>query len=248
MIRQREAFWRQQAIAILILVHHVLSYTDISIRLNLFIGSEIDVGSLLTEAPETRMVLENVSWETFVALADERRGSVPRMSYNEGVLEMMSPKRKHENLSCLIGRMIEAYSEIKGIEVLSVASVTVKRNDLKKAYEADESYYVTNLDQVLAKEELDFEVDPAPDLVIEVELTSSALDKMELFAAMQVREVWRHDGIAVQFYRLVNGNYDLIPTSVELPGLDAAIINRFLEQRLLVGETTFIRAFRNEIQ
>jgi Uma2 family endonuclease len=206
------------------------------------------VGSLLTEAPETRMVLENVSWETFVALADERRGSVPRMSYNEGVLEMMSPKRKHENLSCLIGRMIEAYSEIKGIEVLSVASVTVKRSDLKKAYEADESYYVTNLDQVLSKEELDFEVDPAPDLVIEVELTSSALDKMELFAAMQVREVWRHDGIAVQFYRLVNGNYDLIPTSIELPGLDAALINRFLEQRLQVGETTFIRAFRNEIQ
>ena len=206
------------------------------------------MGSLLTEAPETRMVLENVSWETFVALADERRGSVPRMSYNEGVLEMMSPKRKHENLSCLIGRMIEAYSEIKGIEVLSVASVTVKRSDLKKAYEADESYYVTNLDQVLAKEELDFEVDPAPDLVIEVELTSSALDKMELFAAMQVREVWRHDGTAVQFYRLVNGNYDLIPTSIELPGLDAAVINRFLEQRLQVGETTFIRAFRSEIQ
>jgi Uma2 family endonuclease len=220
----------------------------IGIRQDLFTGSEIDVGSLLTEAPETRMVLKNVSWETFVALADERRGSVPRMSYSEGVLEMMSPKRKHENLSCLIGRMIEAYSEIKGIEVLSVASVTVKRSDLKKAYEADESYYVTNVDQVLAKEELDFEVDPAPDLVVEVELTSSAIDKMELFAAMQVREVWRHDGTTVQFYRLLNGNYDLIPTSVELPGLDSALINRFLEQRLQVGETTFIRAFRNEIQ
>jgi Uma2 family endonuclease len=220
----------------------------ICIKQDLFTGSEIDVGSLLTEAPETRMVLKNVSWETFVALADERRGSVPRMSYSEGVLEMMSPKRKHENIGCLIGRMIEAYSEIKGIEVLSVASVTVKRSDLKKAYEADESYYVTNVDQVLAKEELDFEVDPAPDLVVEVELTSSAIDKLELFAAMQVREVWRHDGTTVQFYRLLNGNYDLIPTSVELPGLDSALINRFLEQRLQVGETTFIRAFRNEIQ
>jgi Uma2 family endonuclease len=49
------------------------------------------------------MVLKNVSWETFVALADERRGSVPRMSYSEGVLEMMSPKRKHENIGWLIG-------------------------------------------------------------------------------------------------------------------------------------------------
>lgn len=193
------------------------------------------------------MVLENVSWETYVALADERRGSVPRMTYNEGVLEMMSPKRKHENIGRLIGRMIEAYSEIKGIEILSVASVTVKRNDLKKGYEADESYYVTNIDQVLEKEELDFEVDPAPDLVVEVELTSSAIDKMELFAAMQVPEVWRHDGTAVQFYRWVDGHYDLIPASLELPGLEAALINRFLEQRLQAGETTLIRAFRSEV-
>jgi Uma2 family endonuclease len=194
------------------------------------------------------MVLENVSWETYVALAEARRGSVPRMTYNEGVSEMMSPKRKHENLSCLIGRMIEAYSEIKGIEILSVASVTVKRSDLQKVYEADESYYVTNMTRVLKKEELDFEVDPAPDLVVEVELTSSAINKMELFATMQVREVWRHDGNSVQFHRLVNGRYERIQESLELPGLESTLINRFLDQRLQTGETTWIRAFRREIQ
>jgi Uma2 family endonuclease len=75
--------------------------------------------------------------------------------------------------------------------------VNVKRSDLKKAYEADESYYMTNIDQVLAKEELDFDVDPLPDLVIELELSSSAIDKLELFAAMQVREVWRYDGTSI---------------------------------------------------
>ncbi len=206
------------------------------------------MSTLLKEESETRIVLENVSWEIFVALADERRGSVPRLSYNEGVLEMMSPKRKHENISCLLGRMIEAYSEIRGIEILSVASVTVKRSDLKKAYEADESYYVTNIDKVLAKEELDFEVDPPPDLVIEVELTASAIDKLELFAAMQVREVWRHDGTSVQFYRLSNGRYECIAESTELPGLSSDLINRYLDQRLQAGETTWIRAFRSEVQ
>ena len=206
------------------------------------------MSTLLKEESETRIVLENVSWEIFVALADERRGSVPRLSYNEGVLEMISPKRKHENISCLLGRMIEAYSEIRGIEILSVASVTVKRSDLKKAYEADESYYVTNIDKVLAKEELDFEVDPPPDLVIEVELTSSAIDKLELFAAMQVREVWRHDGTSVQIYRLSNGRYDCIAESTELPGLSSDLINGYLDQRLQAGETTWIRAFRSEVQ
>ena len=133
------------------------------------------------------------------------------------------------------------------VEILSVASVTVKRSDLKKAYEADESYYLTNLKQVLANEELDSEVDPAPDLVVEVELTSTAIDKLELFSAMEVREVWRHDGASVQFYRLANGRYELISTSSELPGLQASLINQFLERRLEFGETTFIREFRNAI-
>jgi len=80
-----------------------IELNSINIEFDRFAGTEINVSSLLTESPETRMVLKNESWETFVALADERRGSVPRMSYSEGVLEMMSPKRKHENIGRLIG-------------------------------------------------------------------------------------------------------------------------------------------------
>ena len=55
-------------------------------------------------SPETRTVLENVRWDTFVELAEQRRGSVPRMTFDEGVLELMSPRRQHENIGCLIGR------------------------------------------------------------------------------------------------------------------------------------------------
>ena len=112
------------------------------------------MSSVLSEGSETRMVLENVSWETFEALAGERRGSVPRMTYNEGVLEMMSPKRKHENLGCLIGRMIEAYSEVKGIRNLECCFGNCETQRSEKSYEADESYYVTNIDKVLTKRNL----------------------------------------------------------------------------------------------
>jgi hypothetical protein len=133
------------------------------------------VGRHIVEPPETRMVLENVAWETYVALADQRRGSVPRMTYDDGVLELMSPKREHENIGRLIGRMIETYSEVRDIEIISVASVTVKRSDLSKAYEADESYYVTHAAELLGKRELDFGVDPPPDLVLEVEITISVI-------------------------------------------------------------------------
>lgn len=205
------------------------------------------VERIVVEPPETRMVLENVPWEIYVSLADHRRGSVPRMTYDNGVLEMMSPKREHENISRLIGRIIETYSEIKDIEIISVASVTVKRSDLSKAFEADESYYVEHAAQLLGKRELDFEVDPPPDLVVEVELTSSAIRKMLLFATMQVPEVWRHDGETLSMFRLGHGVYQPIESSVELPGLTAALINQTLAYRDTIGETKLIQKFRRGV-
>jgi Uma2 family endonuclease len=194
------------------------------------------------------MVLENVAWETYVELADQRSGSIPRMTYDNGVLEMMSPKREHENIGRLIGRIVETYSELMDIEIISVASVTVKRSDLAKAFEANESYYVTHAAQLLGKKELDFAVDPPPDLVIEVELTSSAIRKMQLFAAMHVLEVWRHDGESLQMHRWLDGTYQKIESSVQLPGLTTQQINETLALRDTIGETKLIQGFRKSIQ
>jgi Uma2 family endonuclease len=194
------------------------------------------------------MVLENVAWETYVELADQRSGSIPRMTYDNGVLEMMSPKREHENIGRLIGRIVETYSELMDIEIISVASVTVKRSDLAKAFEANESYYVTHAAQLLGKKELDFAVDPPPDLVIEVELTSSAIKKMQLFAAMHVLEVWRHDGESLQMHRWLDGTYQKIESSVQLPGLTTQQINETLALRDTIGETKLIQGFRKSIQ
>jgi Uma2 family endonuclease len=213
-----------------------------------FLEPQVSIVERIRPEPETRMVLENVAWETYVELADQRRGSIPRMTYDNGVLEMMSPKRDHENMACLIGRIVETFSELKDIEIISVASVTVKRSDLAKAFEADESYYVTHAAQLLGKKELDFAVDPPPDLVIEVELTSSAIKKMQLFAAMHVLEVWRHDGESLQMHRWLDGAYQQIESSVQLPGLTAQQINETLALRDTIGETKLIQGFRKSIQ
>ena len=195
-------------------------------------------------SPETRTVLENVRWETFIELAEQRRGSVPRMTFDEGVLELMSPRRQHENIGCLIGRLVETYTEVLGIEVQSVASTTFKRKDLQKAFEADESYYIEHAEQIRPKVEIDLMIDPPPDLVIEVEITSSAIRKLKLFAAMGVPEVWRHDGDQLQMLCLRRGQYQSIASSQALPGLTAATIDAILEKRFESGETALVREFR----
>ena len=196
---------------------------------------------------ETRTLLENVRWETYVELAEQRRGSVPRMTYFDGMLELMNPRRQHENIGRMIGRMVETHTEVRGIEIQSVASTTFKRESMKKGFEADESYYVSHAEQIRVKEEVDLRIDPPPDLVVEVEITTSAIPKMELFAEMGVPEVWRHDGERLSMHRLAAATYDSITESLELPGLTIAMVTKTFEQRFEKGETALIRSFRESI-
>ena len=196
---------------------------------------------------ETRTVMENIRWETYVDLAEQRRGSVPRMTYDDGVLELMSPKRQHEGIGRLLGRAVETFTEVRGIEVQSVASTTFKRKDLKQGFEADESYYITHAEWIRPKEEVDLLLDPPPDLVIEVEITTSAIKKLQLFAGMGIPEVWRHDGQRLQMYRLVDSQYQLIDCSMELPGFTVQMAESILAKRFELGETAIIREFRQSL-
>lgn len=200
-----------------------------------------------TLSAETRTVVENVRWDTFVELSEQRRGSVPRMTFDEGVLELMSPRRQHENIGSLIGRIVETYTEVMDIEIQTVASTTFKRKDLQKAFEADESYYIEHAEQIRPKEEVDLTIDPPPDLVIEVEITSSAIQKLKLFAAMGVPEVWHHDGERMQMFVLSEGKYIAVKTSLALDGLTPELIESFLDRRFDLGETAIIREFRQSL-
>lgn len=193
---------------------------------------------------ETRTVMEEIRWETYVDLAEQRRGSVPRMTYDNGVLELMNPRRQHENIGCLLGRILETYTEEKGIEIQSVASTTFKRKDLSKGFEADESYYIAHAELIRPKEEVDLAVDPPPDLVIDVEITRSAIEKLELFHAMGIPEVWRHDGESLFMYRRGESQYESINESAGAPGLTHSMISAVIGQRFECGENRLIRQFR----
>lgn len=200
--------------------------------------------SLATPPAEQRTLLRNIRWETFIELTEQREGPVPRMTYDRGALELMSPRRQHEELSSFIGRLIETFTEVHNVDIRSVASTTFERADLSRAFEADESYYIANAEAIRRKPEVDLSIDPPPDLVIEVELTSSAIEKMPLFASMGIPELWRHDGKALQMMLLSGSHYRPTSESRQLAGLTASMIDDVLVRRFEVGETQLIREFR----
>ena len=198
--------------------------------------------------PETRTLVENVQWATYLALSSDRRGSVPRITFDRGLMELMSPKKEHEVIKTLIGRLIAAYAEAKEIDLLSVASTTFRREDLERGFETDEAFYVAHADAMRTKEDIDLQVDPAPELVVEIEMTSSAIRKLELFAALGVAEVWRHDGDELKVHRLTDDGYQVVDASVVLQDFTIAKANEIVRRRRDESEIKLVKTFRNSIE
>ncbi len=118
-----------------------------------------------------------------------------------------------KKIKSLLGALIIAYCEEREIDVETVASTTIRRTDLERGFETDESYYFELAEQMRAKEDINLNIDAPPELVVEVEIIRSAIAKLELFASMGVLEVWRHDGASLQMFRLKHGEYESICAS-----------------------------------
>ena len=205
--------------------------------------------STVTSTAEQRVLLRDVSWSTYVALADESEDRRNRMAFYRGALEIMSPLMLHENVGRLIGRLVEAYTEELGIDVHSVKSTTFRRADVQGGFEADESYYIGDVAFLLGKDEIDLTVDRPPDLVIEVDISRSSIRKFAIFGDLGVPEVWRFDGETLRIFVHREGDaYEETAQSSILPRLGADQINRFLGMRGSHSETQIVRSFRQWVR
>ncbi len=197
-----------------------------------------------------RMILHGVSWATYERLlADFQDSHAAHFAYDRGVLEIMAPSFKHETVNRTLAAFIEMLAEGMEVDVVNAGSTTFKREDLLKGFEPDTCFYMQNAEHIRAKEEIDLAIDPPPDLVIEVDITSPSLNKLPIYAAVGVPEVWRCDGREVTIYKLLeNGQYQLQEASVAFPSLTSKIITQFVEDSQTMKRTVWIRRVREWAQ
>ncbi len=80
-------------------------------------------------------------------------------------------------------------------------------------------------------EEWDPRHDPAPDVLLEVDISRSSMRKREMFAQFGVGELWRHDGERMTMAVLDAGTYRPAPASRALPPLTADGLTELLAAR-----------------
>lgn len=199
-------------------------------------------GSPRTSAPdEPRFLLRGVGRQAYDALAEalERAGSHVRLTYDRGDLELMSPSPEHEWYRQRFHTLVELTAEVYGIPIDSLGSTTFRSEDLDRGLEPDECYYTANWRRVAGKKRLNLSVDPVPDPVVEVDITSSSLDRRNIYAALGVPEIWRFDGEALRFHVLQpDRSYVEVDRSPTFPDLPAPGIVSFFETHKDLDNTT----------
>jgi Uma2 family endonuclease len=202
------------------------------------------------ESPrEQRFVLRNVSWSEYQGFAEMLGERHLRLTFDNGNLEFMTLSHGHERCSSLLGRFVEVITEELDIPLQSGGSTTFGREDLERGLEPDRCYYLENEPLVRDKDEIDLATDPPPDLAIEVDVSRSSLDRMGIYAALRVPEVWRFDGEELHVYGLnKRGKYVEVPRSRHFPFLSLAEVAQFLRRRTEMDETSLVRLFRRWVR
>lgn len=196
------------------------------------------LATAVVSPPEQRIILSGVSWATYEQiLTDFLDRSRPHFAYDRGVLEIVSPSPPHEKDNFALAQLVSTVAEELEIDFLPVGSTTYRRKALRQGFEADSSFYILNERFVLDLAEIDPTTDPPPDLVIEVDVSRSSLDKLAIYAGFGVPEVWRCEADRVSILAFEDGAYRPVPTSRVLPPLTDDVLTRFLlrsrEQRRL---------------
>ncbi|MGE5660429.1 MAG: Uma2 family endonuclease [Actinomycetota bacterium] len=198
--------------------------------------------------PGQQLLLEDVSWQQLESmLAELGESRATRLSYSNGILEIMVPLPEHEKAKEIISDMVKILLSERGINYDSLGSTTLKNERMTQAVEPDACFYVQNQAAVIGKSRLDMSVDPPPDLAIEIDLTSRTI--LDNYQILGVPELWRYGRRGLQINILESGRYMESELSSTFPDISIIeLVNRSVQQSQISGSSQVIQAFRNWVR
>jgi Uma2 family endonuclease len=197
--------------------------------------------------PDEVIRLSGISWNTYETLLEELSHRRLRLTYNRGNLEIMAPSPEHELNKRVLGRFIETIAEELEVSIYPLGSTTFKKMELSGA-EPDECFYIRNIAAVQGKKRLDMEEDPAPDLVLEIDITSSSESRLQVYADLGVAEVWIYNGESFVIQQLQNSSYIVTQTSQFFADLSIPDIASWLQRSTTMDYLALVKAFRSWVR
>ncbi|MBN3961418.1 Uma2 family endonuclease [Nostoc sp. NMS8] len=198
--------------------------------------------------PGQQMLLQDISWqqlENILTEMGERRAA--RISYSNGWLEIMVPLPEHEKDKEYIGDLVKILLEILQIDFEPFGSTTLKNERSQQAVEPDTSFYIQNQAAIIGKNRIDLNIDPPPDLAIEIDITSRT--RFENYEILGVPELWRHTQQGLEIFLLQQRKYIKSQSSPNFPNIPIVeLVNEYVQQCLTIGRSQAMRNFRDWVK
>jgi len=198
--------------------------------------------------PGQELLLKNVTWPMLETILDELGETrAARLSYSKGMLSIMTPLPEHEDDKEIIGDLVKVLLEELDIEFRALGSTTFKNENMAQAIEADECFYIENEALIRGKKRIDLNVDPPPDLAIEIDITSRT--RFDNYEGLGVPEIWRYNGRRLEIKVRQAARYIESEVSPHFPSIPIVeVMHQYLEQSKIVGRNATMRAFRNWVR
>jgi Uma2 family endonuclease len=192
---------------------------------------------------QDHVILHGVSWQTFQQLlADRGERCGVLLAYDRGTVELRMPSQEREWIKTILIQVVEAVAFARDLHYRSLGSTTFGREDLARGFEPDACFYLDHADVIAPNRPLDLAVDPPPDLVIEVDITRSSLDKLPIYAALGIPEVWRYPAGEVETRCLTGDGYIMSGISRVLPGIAADMVTHCIDEvRTAANQTAWFK-------
>lgn len=204
----------------------------------------------VTSGERQSVLLPDISWTNYLAIGQllrDRPGL--RLTYDRGRLEIMTTSFEHEILKKLFSKLVETLFDDLEIPTVSAGNMTFQQVALERGFEPDDCYWIAHEPIMRGRTTYDPLRDPPPDLTIEIDLTRSSLNRMAIFAAFRVPEVWRYDASGIHVHCLqADGSYAESSASQILPGIAIVELEQFLRPNEALTSLDRLRAFRAWVQ
>jgi Uma2 family endonuclease len=209
----------------------------------------LDPRAAVFPMPPGNFVLRGIGWKGYQKILEVIGDRPLRSTYLCGDLELMSPLNLHEVWKKAFGRLFDLFAEELDLPLRGCGSATFSREDQDRGLEPDEGFYLANAHLLRHWPDIDLSRDPPPDLAVEVDITTTCLDRFAVCSGLRVPEIWRFDGDALHVHCLgADGTYQPSEVSRALPFLPleeiVPVLRRSQELDPGEGDGVFLRFLR----
>ncbi len=196
--------------------------------------------------PPGAVVRLPATWDEYQVLSQQRgKGSIPRLKYRDGEVILMSPLPQHGRDTSLIADIIKILLDHTEREYDAFTPITMELPK-ESAIEPDYCFYIDNWEAVSGKKRINWSVEPPPDLVLEIDVTSYT--DVNDYLPYRVPEVWLFKKTQLHIHQLQDITYLLQPQSRYFPGIDLqGMIERCLQIAYDRNTSAAIRDLRQRL-